>query len=199
MIKFSNKTNDYIIQVFLIVGSVLLALWLDQMMADRAENKKMEVTINNIISEVENNIKAVEAVVGYHKKVSSNLSSFIDTVEFNSIDKNAMEIIAGFIPNGLQVARMQNTAWNMAIETETISLFKYEMAYDMTELYDLQTRGVESTTTKIMDYLTNPSLFDIEQNTEVTMVFHFAMNELSNQEGFLIEEYKRFMNKYKNK
>lgn len=71
------------------------------------------------------------------------------------------------------------------------------MAYDMTKLYDLQNRGVISTTNKIMDLLTNPALFDINQNAEVVKVFQFAMRELSSQERYLIEEYEEFLEKYK--
>lgn len=44
MLKFSDRSRDYLIQVVLIVGSVLLALWMDQLMVDLAK-KKLDQTI----------------------------------------------------------------------------------------------------------------------------------------------------------
>lgn len=166
-------------------------------MVDRANNNKLNKTINNIIKEVENNIKVVKMGADYHREVAENVNHYIDSVDIRSFDKSAMGIIGPLIPYGLQVASVQNVAWTMAVETETISLFDYDMAYDLTQLYDLQNRGVISTTNKIMDLLTNPALFDINQNAEIVNVFQFAMQELASQEFFLIEKYEEFLEKYK--
>ena len=196
-LKLSDKTKDYLIQVVLIVGSVLLALWLDQLMADRIDNKKKEVAINNIITEVEKNLEEVKSVSHYHDKMGKGLSKYVDSVDFVQVENSAMMIIAPFMDYGLQVASIQNTAWDMATETEAVSSFDYEMAYDMTRLYDLQQRGVLSTTSKIMDFLTDPSLFREEESEEVVMVFTFAMRELASQEKYLEEKYQEFLEKYR--
>ena len=194
--KLSDKTKDYLIQVVLIVGSVLLALWLDQLMADRMDNKKKEVAINNIITEIEKNLEEVKSVSHYHEKMGKGLSMYIDSIDFDHVEENAMTIISPFMKYGLQVASIQETAWDMATETESVSSFEYEMAYDMTRLYDLQQRGVLSTTSKIMDFLTDPSLFRKEEREEVVMVFTFAMRELASQEKYLEEKYQEFLEKY---
>ena len=195
--KLSDKAKDYLIQVILIVGSVLLALWLDQLMADHKQNTRKDAAINNIITEVSKNQEEVKSVYEYHFTVSERISGFIDSVDFRNESKNALEIISPFIRNyGLQIAQLQNTAWNMATDTEVVSLFDYEMAYDMTYLYDLQTRGVESTTEKIMNFLTESSLFRTEDNEEIVKVITYAMNELARQEQFLVEKYGEFLEKY---
>jgi hypothetical protein len=199
MFKLSEKTKDYFIQVILIVGSVLLALWLDQLMVNNSERKKMKVAINNIVAEVNKNLEEVKSVNEYHTGMAKGLTTMIDSVDISKEPKSAMMIISPFMTYGLQVASIQNTAWDMATETEAVSSFDYDMAYDMTRLYDLQQRGVLSTTAKIMDFLTDPSLFRKEDNMEVVMVFTFAMKELASQEYYLIEKYGEFLEKYQSK
>jgi hypothetical protein len=54
----------------------------------------------------------------------------------------------------------------MVIETEATTLIDYAMAYDLNYLYDLQNRGVKSTTGKIMVLLTEPIYFDPDKSIE---------------------------------
>jgi hypothetical protein len=191
----SEKSKDYLVQGFLIVGSVLLALWLNELVSDYSVKQKKKQSIQNILTEIEDNLDEVNRVWEYHKSLSEKLGLHLDTLDFDSNNESAVEILGPYIPRGLQNAEVLSTAWTIALQSNIVSEFDYELAYDLASIYRLQSDGTVSTTKRIMDYLINPSLFDDEKNEEVIKVLHFGFSELYRQEQFLAEKYGEILTK----
>lgn len=180
-----ENTRKFIIEGFLIVFSVMLALALDSW----NENRKLQKLVDDALIEIFNEVSmmnSIQGVTAYNTKILSQLDSIL------KVHENSPESFKA--PIGLGRPELRNLAWNSAKESGIASGFNPEMFRDLAEVY-IEYERLE----KILDYnreFTLKSDPNMDRFTEAKHVRKqldqsiFRSEELIKKSGEFLEKYK---------
>jgi hypothetical protein len=94
---------------------------------------------------------------------------------------------------GLDTRPLSDVAWETAASTGALRLLDYETASLLSETYLLQRTGILSTLQRLSDRFLTPQNFDPAQRGPMVRTHRMLLVELSGQESFLIETYRRVL------
>ncbi|NNF58710.1 MAG: hypothetical protein HKN04_10765 [Rhodothermaceae bacterium] len=188
--SLSSHTKDLLIQSFLIVLSVLLALFLDEARSDYKLGRQRDQVVGNVIAELRDNATSLEQVVDYHAVVSGALGDYLDSLAQRGarLTSPAIQVVPSVLDGGIQPPELQRTAWNSAQLSPAYSLIPYETTYELARLYDLQANGVETTWRELAQLFVGLDAYDPARAGPVLHAMQFGFGELHSQERFLLEE-----------
>ena len=121
--RFTSSIKLFTIELFSVILGVLLALMLNQWSENRAIEKKVQIALTNIASELQTNSRLLDIV---HKQ---------NTLVFQEGTENANTENNDTFTPAIQV---QETAWNTFLATGLSTNIEYELLLLLSQTYSIQ-------------------------------------------------------------
>lgn len=197
MAREKSKMNfrHLLVEALLIVFTVSLALALNEWRAGIKENETKDKVLKNIISEVQSNKEDLERKLDYHLQTSQKMGAYLandslwSTIKYNS----GVEAVGQFMPRGIWNPNLQSGAWNSAILSGVANSFDYDILYALSNLYQTQENGPNSTWKIMAGFYSESGSFDPANARQLTLRFQLAFGELYNQERSLLKDYENVL------
>ena len=126
------------LEVVLISLGVFLALMVDQW-RERAHDRELAVdALRRFRAEILTNQKSVAAVRDYHVSLYASLRANLDA-DPRTASRETVRV------RGLQPAFFEQTAWDLALATESLSHIDSDLAFRLSRVYGLQRTYVQFT------------------------------------------------------
>ena len=190
--KSKINYRQLLIETFFIVFAVLLALVLNEWRTAVKEQDTVDKVLENIINEIEANKKDLEVKYKYHLKTSQEIGRYLandslwGTLQYNS----GVEAVTQLMPKGIYNPNMQSGAWDSAVLSGVVNSFDYEVLYTLSNLYQVQESGPNSTWKIIAGFYSEADSFNRENARQLALRFQLAFGELYNQERSLLNNYE---------
>jgi hypothetical protein len=119
------------LEVVLITVGVFLALMVDQW-RERANDRQLaDDALRRFRTEIVANQKSVAAVKDYHVALHQSLRAYLDA-DPKARSREAVRV------RGLQPAFFEETAWDLALATQSLSHIDSDLAFRLSRVYGLQ-------------------------------------------------------------
>lgn len=191
--------RPYLFEGILIIFSVLLALFLNQLVENRKVRNLKNKARENIQTELQRNLEIINDWGKHHQAVSDRVQEIIDGK--NDSLRNALKSDQGFnigvLTGNKSIidANLSNTAWETAKSTQIISEFDFETAQLLTSTYTLQDILINTSLDRVVTTYFDRETHDLS-NLDLTLIqFKLAFQELAGQEYLLAELYEEAINK----
>jgi len=190
------KTNfkKYVGEGFLIVFSVLFALFINKSFESYQTYQKKEVAKASILKELYRNRAILSNWKKKHIVIRNQISNVIEGK--NDSIRNELQkydyLNLGVLTNdeSLMDALLTKTAWESAKTTGIIAEFEYETIQKLTLIYAMQEVLTERTIVKILDYYFNTEAHDMQQIDKTLIQFQLRFWELTGQEELMVSLYQ---------
>lgn len=190
--------GKYFAEGILIVFSVLLALFLNQLVENYKIGNQKEMVLSSIQKEIETNLKAVKYINEKHQRFKTNIQA-IRSGENDRLKRVLREsdfFDLSIITNGEALIDqfISNTSWQTAQSIGIISEFDYDLVEQLTLVYALQDIVINQTLKSITETLFDRSTHDMDKLDETLIQFELRFNELTGQEALLIDLLTKALN-----
>ncbi len=140
-----NSLTDNLKQLFLIVFSVVLGLFLSERIEERKNEREAAMLLSKITSEVNDNKKLLEEWVPYHRQIVHRLDSLINDETFinDFIDDESTLFEAILTEGNLMGSSPSDDAWDIAKSHPLIVHFDYEELLVLSRIYNQQAMTYE--------------------------------------------------------
>ncbi len=180
----------YGFEALLIVFSVLLALWLDELRQERRENAYLSANLEQIASEMRNNLGIVERLLPYHRSIVAELDRHIASAGLREGLRGEQGIeYMRLMPNGLIQEFYSVTAWDLARQGGVTTRLDFETGYAISRAYSSQA-FVDNTIRSLFEFLLGPDAVAPADLRTSTIVLRNRMAELVGQENALKLNYE---------
>ena len=133
--------KEYLGESLLIIFSVLFALILTEYFNNIHDREKTRTTLQNIVSELNHNKKAIQEMKGYNTLVLQNIDSILTNKNLQnqiiSNDEFKLNLIA---PQGILYRYLDDDAWTIAKNNNVISKIDVETVALLTKVYEDQAK-----------------------------------------------------------
>ena len=197
----SKDWKNYLLEGALIVFSVLLALFLNQMAENIKTKHAKETAVDGIQKELERNLSIVQEWNKRHSEIL-DLVSALRSGKRDSLKQrlqNGQLFKIQLITNNKSIidANLSNTAWETAKSTQIIAEFRYETVEKLTDVYALQDILINTTLKKITDTYFDRRTHNLD-NLEATLTqFQLGFAEMIGQENLITELYREAIEELK--
>jgi hypothetical protein len=178
-------------EIMSIVIGVLLALAVNEWNENRVHKKRADEAIQNIIKEIESNIKFLNIV-------NANNKATIELLKGENKPTKS-ESNSQFVP-GLQI---QDTAWKTMQSTGVSEYIQYSILYEISNIYSLQEIYKKLGYQLVQNFSSNRALIAAIKQSESTSfdnkLFLTDMELIEQVEKALLESYKKVLEQFKNK
>lgn len=185
--------KKYLGEGFLIVFSVLFALFINKSYEDAKTNRDKNNTIKQIKAEFLDNQKTLNNWMADHNAILQNLNNLIENKN-DSIKKIAES--KGYLPiqvildnRNLIDKPLSNSAWSSAQSIGIISEFDFKTLQNISETYELQQQISNTSIDKIAERLFLKSS-DIENTKDILIELRLRFFNLRGQEIRLAHLYE---------
>ena len=187
MSKISEWLPRVLVESFLIVVSILLALGLDQWQEDREIQELVDRSIQSFEIEIQRNKLSIEDVTPFHQGLREVLT--------RRNEDGAVDSLAEFrdIMEGFRAAVLLRSAWETAVATGILSRMDYEMVAALSLVYSTQSRFEEIYARGNNAILTSGRLTAEGLHTSVYYAIRF-MTEVNTAEVQLNSMYEAALN-----
>lgn len=198
MIKITNM-KKYLAEGFLIVFSVLFALFINKLFDDYKTMQKKEVAIESIKKELSRNALIVKDWKTRHDIIRDRLVSINngdnDSIISELLKKKFFDL--GIITNyeSLIDNTLTKTAWESAKSTGILAEFEFETIEILTQVYTLQDLVTDKTIGELLDFYFETSTHDMDKLEQTLIQFQLRFWELTGQEDLLIYIYSEYIDK----
>jgi len=193
--KSKIDIRHLIIEAILIVFTVSLALALNEWRANIKEKNTIDKVIKNIVNEVQSNKEDLEGKLDYHLQTSQKIGAYLtndslwSTVKYSS----GIEAVGQLMPKGIYNPNLQSGAWNSAVLSGVVNSFDYDILYALSNLYQVQEDGPNSTWKIMTGFYSESGSFDPTSARQLALRFHLAFGELYKQERSLLISYENVL------
>jgi hypothetical protein len=143
------------VQVVLISLGVFLALMADQW-RERSNNQELAVqSLRRFRAEIAGNRAAIERVRNYHGEMRKKIGEFLDA-------ERSQRDAVGLRLQGIQVVWFEQTAWELALATESLAHVDEEIAFDLARIYNTQNGYTKLTTGMLQAMYARPPSENLE-------------------------------------
>jgi hypothetical protein len=133
--------KEYAGESFLIIFSVLLALFLTEYITKLHDKKETKELLNNIKEELINNKKAEQDQYAYQKQVLKNIDSALNSKAFQQKIVSNDEFHLNYIaPEGVVNRDLSTVAWEIGKSHNIASKTSFELMSKLTDIYNHQAR-----------------------------------------------------------
>ena len=133
--------KEYLGESFLIMFSVLLALFLTEYITKQHEKNETHQLLKNIKEELIKNKKAEQEQYAYQKMVLKNIDSALKSEEFQqkiiNNDEFNLKLLA---PDGVSYRDLSTVAWDVAKSNNITSKADFKLISELTGIYLDQAR-----------------------------------------------------------
>ncbi len=133
--------KEYLGESFLIIFSVLLALFLTEYITNLHDKKETKELLNNIKEELIKNKKFEEDQYAYQKQVLKNIDSALSSKAFQQKIVSNDEFHLNYIaPEGVVNRDLSTVAWEIGKSHNIASKTNFELMSKLTDIYNNQAR-----------------------------------------------------------
>ena len=188
---FTKKEfTRYTLEAILIVFSVLLALYLDNVFEDRREARTIDELVSHIADEMRSNLAIVDEWLPYHRAVIGEIDRYLASDELQQSLLTADGIDYGrLMERGLIQDFYSTSSWQIAQQSEMTSRIEFDVTYAVSKAY-LSQQYVEVTLGRFSDFVFERQSHDPEQLANSLRILRNLLQELSGQEYVLQNNYR---------
>ena len=188
--QFSDRWKDFLLQSILIVFSVILALFLNELRTNQKTQNETQLALGNVIKEIKDNYRSLEYVKGYHKRGMNRIDSIIGEAQQSGtpLSEPLFNLFRIALPNGILPPNTQRSAWNCMNSTGLLTELSYDQLYTLTRIYNLQAEGVETTWRSVANHLMSIETLDESKKQVNLQLLSMLFSELYQQEIYLMEK-----------
>ena len=180
-----RRFSHYILEAFLIVFSVLFALFIENYVAEHKRQKEKTIALVKIRQEIERNSKILADWRPHHQKIHSllrrssltgydSLKTILSKYDYFNIGVLSSEPLANAV--------LTTTAWESARSTGIISEFDFELVEELTQLYSLQTTLMEGSFKGVVMFFFDRETHDPANLNATLRQFELRFKELTGQD-----------------
>lgn len=185
-----ESVGRLLLEAALIVLSVLLGFAVNAWQQRQSDRELSHRVLANFHREVEMNLRTVRRTQLIHKLLAERLKA---AAERAHPDSSAFDVFVTQMPrDGLGMEPLQEAAWETAQSTAALRLLPYQTAAELSGTYVFQ-RTVSQTQRLFIDRFMSPANYDPAQQRTMLLTSHMLMVELSGQESYLIEDYRKML------
>ena len=184
-----KKIRDYFLEGFLIVFSVLFALFIENYVENVKMQQQKKLALERIKMELKRNSKILSEWISLHQKISDRLAKS-SSAENDSL-KNALSKYNSFdfgvLSDGQQLVNtvLTNTAWETAKSTGIITEFDFEWIEHLTQVYALQNTVTNKTLESIVQLYFDERSHDMKRLDVTIKQLDILFHELVGEEKVL--------------
>ncbi|MBC7895028.1 MAG: hypothetical protein H7066_06430 [Cytophagaceae bacterium] len=188
MITPRREWRKLAIEGALIVLSVLLGLALSEWREGVQEQKLAHNALVNFRREIAANLARLEKAQPGHAAMAQRLAD----ANTGRGEQTAFDVFVANMPEGgLDTQPLAAVAWETAEGTGALRLLDYETAALLSETYTVQSATLLPTLQRLSDRFLSPGNFDPAQRPQMVRTHRMLLVELSGQETYLMEIYRR--------
>jgi hypothetical protein len=186
------RESRLLLESALIVLSVLLGVALSEWQESRREHARARAALANFRREIATNLARLEHVQPVHRALAARL----DSVAKAPGQGAAFDAFVTVMPKeGLQIEPLADAAWETASSTGVLRLLEYEISSALSETYLIQRQSIGGTVNRLSDRFIAPQNFDPASRTPMLRTHQMLFIELSGQESYLVDVYRRMLTK----
>lgn len=186
--------KKYLAEGFLIVFSVLFALFINKLFDDYKTAQRKAVALEGIEQELQRNASVLKGWQTRHEAIREKIEGMVEGRQ----DSLKAALFAGrFMDLGILTENqaliddiLTSTAWEAAKTTGIISEFAFDTIQKLTLVYTMQDIITDKTLGKILDLYFDRSAHDVQDIDPTLIQFHLRFQELTGQERLLVYLYK---------
>lgn len=180
----------YALEAILIVFSVLLALFLDNVLEDRRETRLIDELLGHVTDEMKSNLAIVEEWLPYHRAVIDEIDRYLASDDLRHSLLTADGIDYGrLMEKGLIQDFYSNSSWRLAQQSEITSRIEFHVSYAISKAY-LSQQNVNVTLKRVSDFAFERQTQDPDQLVTSLRILRNLLQELSGQQGVLQSNYR---------
>jgi hypothetical protein len=191
--------RKYLSEGFLIIFSVLLALFLNKLFENYKINKQAEIARQSIVRELKQNALIAQSLQQRHsgilKRVAGLRSGEYDSLKQELLKNDFLNIPILTDNQTIIDDLLLSTAWETARSTGIISEFSYTEVEALTRVYALQNIVLNQTLYHIIDMIFQPDTHEMKNIDKTLLQFELRFRELAGQENLLNELFKEALAK----
>ncbi len=178
--------KKYLVEGFLIVFSVLFALFINQLFDDYKTNKRKIIALESIQKELKQNEEILAKWKVKHTEIRDRISAILHgemdslKTELKQFDYLNLGVLTD--NESLIDAILTSTAWESAKSTGIVSEFDFETTQKLTHVYSMQQNITDKTLMKIIDYYFDSNAHDLNEIDRTLLQFQLRFTELTGQE-----------------
>ena len=185
-----------LVEGVLIVFAVVLGFIVNEWREDVAHRRAADAAMARVVAEVETNIAALEAVVGYHETVVERIGARLAAIETGdaAADGVLFDEVMGVMNRGVNAPGLSSFAWEHAQQHGRLDILPYEQVAAVARVYEMQANGVSATWRQIVELLfAGPEIMRGEDLRPSLRFTQIGFAELASQERFLISQYEHLL------
>ena len=197
----NTDLKKYLAEGFLIVFSVLFALFINKLFDDYKTLQKKDVAMESIIRELDRNLLVVQEWESRHNSFNELVTAVNngekDSIKTELLKKNYFDL--GIITNNQSLIdnTLTKTAWESAKSTGIVSEFEFETIEILTQVYTLQDLITEKTIGELLDFYFETPTHDMNNLDQTLIQFQLRFWELTGQEELMVYLYNESIKKLK--
>lgn len=194
-----KKSKKILTDSALIIFSVLFALFINECKSNVSEKKETQKLLANIEVEISNNQAILKGLRTYHKEVLENIHDVYkkDSLEATFFPGNFF-LFNKVASNGVIQQSLTNIAWEIGKQNNISSRIDFDKSLLLFEAYEQQ-RVVNETIDLIVNNLSSREILRKDLLEESVFLIGGQFNELTGQEGVLLQDYENALNALKEK
>lgn len=178
------------LEAILIVFSVLLALFLDNVIEERKEARKVNELVSHIADEMKSNLTIVDEWLPYHRAVVDEVDRYLESDELQDRLLTADGIDYGpLMERGLIQDFYSISSWQLAQQSEVTSGIEFDVASKISRAY-LSQQNVNQTILRFSDFFFDRQTHDPDQLVNSLRILRNLLQELSGQQSVLQHHYR---------
>lgn len=189
-----KKFKDYLLEGFLIIFSVLFALFIENYAQSVKVQKQKDIALERIKMELARNAKILSEWIPAHQEIYNHLHKS-DHAQKDSL-KNVLMKFEQFnidlLLNDTQLINtvLANTAWETAKSTGIVAEFDFELTEHLTQVYSFQEIVMNNSIMEIVGIFMDQKTHDLNNLDASLKQLEIRFRELTGQERFLLETYE---------
>lgn len=195
-----KAARKYLIEAFLIVFSVLLALLLNKAFENSKVNQQERIAREGLLRELTHNLRVMEESLQRHRTILMRIDSLSKSThnDLSQLFANRRLNFGKLTGNEMLMKELlTSTGWETARSTGIISEFAYSEVEALTNVYSLQDVVLNKTLANIVEVLFKTETHNPEHIDATLLQLGLHFNELVGQENVLVQYYKTGLEKLK--
>lgn len=185
-----NNLGRYGLEAVMIVFSVLLALFFDQILEERREARMIDELLGYVADEMQRNLAIADEWLPYHQGAVAKTDRYLASEELQQSLLTTDGIDYGrMMERGLIQDFYSSASWQLAQQTELTSQLDFEITQMMSEAYSSQ-QNVNRTLDRFSDFFFDRATHDPAELAVSLRIYRMLLSELAGQESVLQDKYR---------
>ncbi|HEX8903811.1 MAG TPA: hypothetical protein VF771_03160 [Longimicrobiaceae bacterium] len=188
--RLRGKAPELLLESALIVLSVLLGFAVNEWQQRQAQRELTRNVLANFRREIALNLRTLERIQPKHARLTERLRAAAAAPHG---DSTAFQVFAARMEGEMEMVPLKEAAWEAASATGALRLLPYETSAALSETYAVQRGFLGSSRQRFSDRFFSPQNFEPASQRSVLWTQYMMMNEITQQEGYLIGIYRHML------